>query len=103
MSRSYKKHPIIKYAGCKDYKKLYNRRLRRSNKIGLEDIPNGNAYKKMNESWNINDIVDGCTWPEYKIMSDEWDRHYENTGWSIFNKRTEEEKYRDWYKCYKGK
>lgn len=88
MSRSYKKHPIIKYAGCKDLKKIYNRRLRRSNKIGLEDIPNGNAYKKMNESWNINDITDWCSWEECK----QWN-FVEDTP----------EGYRWWYKTFKGK
>ena len=101
MSRSYKKHPIIKYAGNKDYKKRFNRKLRRTTKI--DDIPNGNAYKKMNESWEINDIVSRYTWPQYKLMSEEWDRYYQNIGWSIFNKRTDEEKYRDWYRTYKGK
>lgn len=86
MSRSYKKHPVIKYAGCKDFKKLYNRRLRRSNKIGIEDIPNGGAYKKFNESWNINDIEEMCTWEEYQFWYAD-----------------EEESYRWWYKTYKAK
>lgn len=83
MSRSYKKHPIIKYAGNKDYKKRFNRKLRRT--TGIEDIPNGNAYKKMNESWDINDIIDWCSWEKYK-------------SWNINNNT-----YREWYKTYKGK
>lgn len=86
MSRSYKKHPIIKYAGCKDYKKIYNRKLRRTTNI--DDIPNGNAYKKMNESWNINDITSWCSWEACK----RWES-IENTP----------EEYRWWYKTFKGK
>ena len=95
MSRSYKKHPVIKYAGNKDYKKLFNRRLRRT--AGIDDIPNGNAYKKMNESWEINDICSRCDWPQYRDIDWYWDNFYG------FPRKTEEELYRDWYKCYKGK
>lgn len=90
MSRSYRKHPIMKYAGNKDYKKRFNRKLRRT--AGIEDIPDGNAYKKMNESWDINDIVSRCSWEEYK--------EYINS----YNPREDEEElYRRWYKWYKGK
>ena len=87
MSRSYKKYPILKYAGNKDYKKRFNRKLRRTTNI--EDIPDGNAYKKMNESWEINDIIDRCSWEEYK-------------KWYPDNKN-EIDLYRQWYKTYKVK
>lgn len=54
MSRSCKKTPschVVKRDGW--YKKHYNRKLRRAHKL---DIPSGNAYRKMNEPWNIDDF-----------------------------------------------
>lgn len=56
MSRSRKKHPLIKCAGDKGFKKLFNRRFRRKKDL---DFPSGNAYRKTNESWDICDIVMG--------------------------------------------
>lgn len=56
MSRSYKKHPF-----CKDWnrrkcvgKKLANRKVRAQLKRGV-DIPNGKAYRKVYETWDIYD------------------------------------------------
>ena len=58
MSRSRKKHPVFKDndgAGKKKrIKKLFNRRLRR-NADNL-DLPDGNAYKRQNEAWDICDF-----------------------------------------------
>ena len=56
MSRSRKKHPLIKCAGDKGLKKIFNRRFRRNKDL---DFPSGNAYRKTNESWEICDIVMG--------------------------------------------
>lgn len=56
MSRSRKKHPLIKCAGDKSLKKIFNRRFRRNKDL---DFPSGNAYRKTNESWEICDIVMG--------------------------------------------
>ena len=55
MSRSYKKHKIIKGGGYVPYKKIFNRRLRRSKASKFADIPKGSSYKKLNESWCIAD------------------------------------------------
>lgn len=56
MSRSYKKHPY-----CKDWnrrksvgKKLANAKVRAQIKRGV-DIPNGKAYRKVYETWDIYD------------------------------------------------
>lgn len=56
MSRSRKKHPLIKCCGDASLKKIYNRRFRRKKDL---DFPSGNAYRKTNESWEICDIVMG--------------------------------------------
>lgn len=58
MSRSYKKHHIIKdrNAGMKD---IANRSIRRV-PIGLTDTLNYGGYKRHFESWNISDFsIDG--------------------------------------------
>lgn len=56
MSRSRKKNPIIKTAGDKSLKKIFNRRFRRNNEL---DFPSGNAYRKTNEPWEIADCIFG--------------------------------------------
>lgn len=56
MSRSRKKHPIIKCAGDKGFKKIFNRRFRRQNDL---DFPSGNAYRKTNSQWELWDYVAG--------------------------------------------
>jgi len=56
MSRSRKKHPLIKCAGDKGFKKLFNRSFRRKKDL---DFPSGNAYRKTNESWEICDYIAG--------------------------------------------
>lgn len=56
MSRSRKKHPLIKCCGDKSFKKLFNRRFRRNKDL---DFPSGNAYRKTNESLEICDVLFG--------------------------------------------
>ena len=52
MSRSFKKIGHCKCEhSCKKGKQFANRRLRRKG-INFE-IPNGKAYKKLNENWDI--------------------------------------------------
>ena len=52
MSRSFKKIGHYKCErSCKKGKQFANRRLRRKG-INFE-IPNGKAYQKLNESWDI--------------------------------------------------
>lgn len=85
MSRSYKKHAYIP-VGDKSWKKIYNRKLRRTNKYNY-DIPNNiGLYKRENNSWNIVDLYCGFyDEAEYKTFCDEWN-----------------EKPNDWYK-YRSK
>lgn len=61
MSKSYKKHPVIKDNGGskKVSKNLANRRLRARNKKGVE-IGDGGSYKKHYEQWDIADYT--CRW-----------------------------------------
>ena len=71
MSRSYRKG--FQCAGDKYLKKLFNRKLRRTQLREIEDLPIGNAYKKMNESWEIADYRGEITeedyeWADYQRM-----------------------------------
>jgi hypothetical protein len=50
MSRSRKKHPIVKDRNPGS-KRIANRKVRR-----IPDVPNGKAYRKVYCSWNI------CDW-----------------------------------------
>ena len=61
MSRSYKKSPVATDQSCsrkyangritKVRKRQANKRVRRT-----KDISNGGSFKKVSESWNINDF-----------------------------------------------
>lgn len=67
MSRSYKKYPSAKWErSCKFGQRQANKKVRRT----LQDIPNGKAYKKIYESWNICDYKFvsflPSRWEEYK-------------------------------------
>lgn len=63
MSRSYKKHPYYKI-GDPSFKKIFNRRLRRSSKI--QDIPSGKAYRKYNDIYSLCDWKVDCSWEEFR-------------------------------------
>lgn len=56
MSRSYKKHGLVKI-GDPDYKKIYNRKIRRK----PLDYPSGKTYRRDPDccSWEICDLVCG--------------------------------------------
>ena len=87
MSRSYRHHYVFKTAGDKSMKKIFNRRLRRSQRC--RNIPNGNAYKKYNNSWDIAD----CTW-RYNDYNDYREQHKDL--------ESEEESRKRWAKWFKG-
>lgn len=83
MSRSYKKYPYWKIErSCKKSKKIANNKVRAYLKTDKE-IPNGNAYKKIFESWEICDYCSSITLKEWL-------------------KRWKDNKYK-WYTCYKMK
>lgn len=87
MSRSYRHHYIFKTAGDKSFKKIFNRRLRRSSKC--ENIPDGNAYRKYNNSWEIADYVYRYNdYEEYREANKEFE--------------TEEQSRKKWKKWFKG-
>lgn len=96
MSRSYKKTPMVKVCDKrpKDWKELYNRKLRRSSKINPADestwdtISNGGSYKKMNEPWNIYDYKNSESLEAWKEMNPDKDSR---------------QAYRDWYSIYMAK
>ena len=92
MSRSFKKIGHCKCEhSCKKGKQFANRRLRRKG-INFE-IPNGKAYKKLNESWNICDYKFIETWKQYKAW---WSR-------SKWCQEPREIDYFEYYKSYKMK
>lgn len=62
MSRSYKKYPVVNDSqpkSTKARKKIANRKVRNT-----DDVPNGKAYKKVSESWNIRDFAWFWSWEE---------------------------------------
>ena len=65
MSRSFKRIGHCKSEkSCKKGKQFANRRLRRK---GIDyEIPNGKAYKKLNESWDICDYHCLMSWKDYE-------------------------------------
>ena len=92
MSRSFKKIGHCKSEkSCKKGKQFANRRLRRKG-INFE-IPNGKAYKKLNESWDICDYKSIETWEQYKAW---WSRP---RWWQ----EPREVDYFEYYKSYKMK
>lgn len=56
MSRSQKKHPLIQCCGDKGLKIFFNRNFRHQNNL---DFPSGSAYRKVNKSWEICDVLMG--------------------------------------------
>jgi len=73
MSRSYRKAWVTDgYKGSSRkqyYKQLANKHLRK-----IQDIPNGRAYRKFFESWNI------CDYRYYINKNSEW---YKKNFWKV--------------------
>lgn len=88
MSRSYKKNPIIKYAGDKKMKKAFARRMRRVFKH--EDIGDGARYKRYNNPWEIADVTCYCSWEEFK-------------SWPWTQGMSEEKAWAEWKRIYYSK
>ena len=64
MSRSYKKNKILKACGDTKYKKIFNRRIRRAHLT--DNIDDGGAYKKLNDSYDIHDYICKVDWEDFK-------------------------------------
>lgn len=82
MSRSYRKHPILKDGGksSKKNKQIANRKVRRIINRNIDFTLKGNDHKKVYESWDINDYVSCFTEKEainyyYEMVSSDkyWD------------------------------
>lgn len=93
MSRSYRKTPVITDGALhspqsKKMKRIFNRKFRRTK----QDVANGNAYRKTNESWDISDYRFHVSWEEYQ-----------NWEWVRESDMTDEEKWADWCSTYRSK
>lgn len=76
MSRSFKKTPVAKCAGYGAYgKKLANRKVRHAPDTVTA---NGKSYRKMYETWDINDCVTRWTREEAEKcgMTEVWEKIY---------------------------
>ncbi len=96
MSRSYRKHPILKVI-CSDGKKFANRKVRRTK----EDISNGNEYRKIYSQWDVCDQWYRTTLQEEITY---WYRRqaidYPKVNWGRWVERTLEEQIIEWKKMY---
>jgi hypothetical protein len=92
MSRSYKKHPFVKDPANKFMKRYANKKVRRT-----PNIPNGKAYKKVFESWDISDWR--WWWNEQNAIDD----YYDDNLWYKSEYETLEEYLIYWEKCVKRK
>ena len=95
MSRSYKKFPIVKDKSCSKHgKRFANKKVRHT-----QDIPNGKAYKKVYETWNI---CDYCWIWTRKDAIEHWYKS-DKDSWTHRNFETLEEYLIYWEKCVKRK
>lgn len=77
MGKSYKKTPIIKYAGYGKFgKKQANKKVRRL--AMSQSSRKGAFHKRLYQTWNINDVVSHWTRDEAieAGMLDVWERLY---------------------------
>ena len=94
MSRSYKKHPRVKDSASRYMKKYANKKVRRT-----KNIPNGKAYKKVFESWEISDW--NWIWTKNEAIH-EWESAKPNS-WIRKHYETLEKYLIYWEKCVKRK
>lgn len=94
MSRSYKKHPRCKDSANKDMKKFANKKVRHT-----KNIPNGKAYKKIFESWDISDW--NWIWTKQEA-TEQWLSASEDS-WIRKQFKTLEDYLKYWEKCVKRK
>ena len=82
MSRSYKKHPIIKESS-RGSNKLRKRIANKAVRHHKGELNNGAQYKKIYSSYDISDYSFSYTWDEWKdyrgdsqTERDNWERFY---------------------------
>lgn len=66
MSRSYKKSPVATCAKTHGMKKLFNRKIRRS-----QDEDSYKNYRKRNNSWDICDYKDWADIPDSEMSEND--------------------------------
>lgn len=100
MSRSYKKNPISKCdpKNGTPGKKFANRKVRRCK----DAIPNGKAYRKIYNSWEIHDYVCRYTYEEYNCHYEAQIKMYQ-AGGLCYNPDKYEHSHYNWYRDYKRK
>lgn len=97
MSRSYKKNPYCNDGHrktTKESKRFANKKVRNT-----DNVPNGKAYKKIFESWDIRDYSFRQTWEEAK----EYYEHNKDNDYMKKRYPTLKDWYRAWLKYYKMK
>jgi len=97
MSRSYRHTTIIKDKNNKSMKKYANKKVRHT-----DDIPNGKAYKKCFESYDISDYR--WIWTKEQAI-DEWRQAEAGIGytWLLKHFKNLEEYLAYWRRCVKRK
>lgn len=94
MSRSYKKYPIVKDPANKGMKRFANKKVRHT-----KDIPNGKAYKKVFESWEISDYC--WIWTREEAINNY--KQASANSWIRKHFKTLEDYLKYWEKCVKRK
>ena len=107
MSRSYKKTPVIKDHNS-GMKATANRKLRRKlNQKCDFPIADGNAYRRVVDSWEISDWRFRETWREYQARAERYKIELENDvwRWGLRHVRDDSEgmHYWKWFRMYKRK
>lgn len=97
MSRSYKKHPWVTDHNAnttQEKKKFANKKVRNT-----EDLPNGSAYKKVSESYDI------CDWKHFQSKEEMLEEYEKNKDDPWFQKLYPTLKHwiRYWRKIYFNK
>ncbi len=75
MSRSYKKHEYTSDGRPHTTKMIKNRANRKTR--STDDIPNGAAYRRLYESWDIRECRLPWSWKEAK---EQWEKSQDDTN-----------------------
>ncbi len=94
MSRSYKKHNRVKDPANKGMKRYANKKVRHT-----KNVPNGKAYKKLFESWDISDW--NWIWTKEQAIEDY--NSAPEDSWIKKHYETLEKYLMYWEKCTKRK
>ena len=104
MARSYKRTPWCGDKKGKSKKRYAWKHVRQWLKDNPNDLPQGNSYKKISETWEICDWGWLYTWKQHWANCQKWHQEAVRRGWGAYlNDLDEREEYRFWYKHYRGK